>query len=148
MSSLMDSLPPELVRSLLSEQIQPGAVFFLYDQAVQKNKYILILGIDTNKIWVSSLYISTEINKNVIRTLEQRDLQFKIKASDYDFLYHDSWINASSFLRREINNLVDIFISKKCAYQGQINSRDFDYLRSIMAESKLFSKAEKKELCN
>jgi hypothetical protein len=96
MSSLGDFIPSENIKNIISMQIQPGAVFLLYDKNAGKHKFIVILGVDAARVCVGTLYINSEVNTNVIRTLEQRHLQFRIKARDYDFLDHDSWINASN----------------------------------------------------
>jgi len=126
-------------------QIQPGAVFLIYDEIAEKEKFIVILGVKEDKICVGTLFINSDINANVIRTLEQKHLQFRIKAKDYNFLHHDSWINASKIIRRDYKDLIKIFEVKKGEYKGELNSKDFDYLRSLMANSPMISKAEKIE---
>ena len=145
MSSLGDLLRDESLSGLISSQIQPGAVFFIFDQNTQKDKFIVILGIDTHKIIVGSLYINSEINPNVIRTKEQKSRQFKLKCSDYPFLKYDSYIDTSYIQKRRYANLIDILVAKKGVWQGEIKERDFDYLRSIMSVSRIISTADKRD---
>ncbi len=145
MSSLMDSLPEEKLKEIISSQIQPGAVFFISDQIAQKNKFIVILGIGPNKIMVGTLFVNSEINYNVIRTLDQQQLQFKIKSSDYEFLDHDSYINASLIHKRDFDALLNIIIVKKGRWMGRIIEKDFDNIRSIMAVSPEITTIEKRE---
>ena len=45
MSNLYNNLPPESLKEIYKTQIQPGAVFFLYDEIARKEKFIVILGI-------------------------------------------------------------------------------------------------------
>lgn len=145
MNSLRDSLSSKGLRDLIFSQIQPGAVFFIPDHIANKNKFIVILGISADRIYVGTLFINSEVNENVIRTLGQRNLQYTLKASKYDFLDHDSYINASIIHKRDINDLIEIIIAINGEMRGNIETTEFDYIRSMMAESKLISKAEKKE---
>ena len=144
MSNLTDNLPPESLREIYETQIQPGAVFFLYDEFAQKEKYIVVLGIDTDAFFIGTRFINSEVNQNVIKSLEAKGLQFKIKASDYDFLHHDSYINASKIDRRKHSVFLDILIARNGTYIDQIKLRDFDYLRSLMSNSRLISTVDKR----
>jgi len=145
MSTLVESLSLEELTSLYSSQIQPGAVFFIRDHVAQKEKFIVILGIDACRVSVGTLFINSEVNSNVIRSPEQRKLQYTLTASKYNFLNYDSKINASVIIKRDLDLMIKILIARNGILQGMIEISDFDYIRSIMAESKLFSKAEKQE---
>ena len=145
MSSLRDSLSAGGLRNLIASQIQPGAVFVILDPIAKKEKFIVILGVDAGKIWVGTLFINSEKNVNFIKTLEQHGLQFIIKASNYEFLDYDSFINASNIIRRQFEKLVDIIIARDGRYLTQIIPKDFDYIRARMADSKVVSTADKKD---
>ena len=145
MSNLYNNLPPESLKEIYKTQIQPGAVFFLYDEIARKEKFIVILGIDADELIIGTLYINSEINQKVIRSLEEKGLQYKIRASDYEFLHHDSYINASKVTIRDYNYFLQLLTIKNGAYKAAINEKDFDYIRSIMAESKVIPKSEKKK---
>ncbi len=145
MSNFIDSLSPEDLKRFYLSQIQPGAVFFIRDPIAQKEKFIVILGIDAIKVSVGTLFINSEVNSSVIRSPEQSKLQFTLKASKYDFLSYDSKINAAMIIKSDLDLLIKILIAKDGILKGTIEISDFDYIRSIMAESRLFSKAEKRE---
>ena len=145
MSSIGDSLQDKTRKELISSQIQPGAVFFLFDEFAKKEKYVVILGVDNECIMVGTLYINSEINTNVIRTAAQRELQFKLKCSEYSFLSYDSFVNTSYILKRKFEVLVDSICENNGGYIGQITERDFGNLRSIMSLSREISRADKKD---
>lgn len=145
MSSLGDLLRDDTRKALISSQIQPGAVFLIYDQKAQKDKFIVILGVDSSNLIVGSLYINSEINPNVIRTEEQKSLQFKIKSSDYPFLKHNSYIDTAAIQKREQGGLVEVLFKKNGRLRGQIDRNDFDNLRSIMSLSRIISTADKRD---
>lgn len=145
MSSIGDSLQDKTRKELISSQIQPGAVFFLFDEFAKKEKYVVVLGVDKECIMVGTLYINSEINTNVIRTTAQRELQFKLKCSEYSFLSYDSFVNTSYILKRKFEVLVDSICENNGVYIGQITERDFGNLRSIMSLSREISRADKKD---
>jgi len=146
MSSLRDSLSAGGLRNLIASQIQPGAVFVILDPIAKKEKFIVILGIDAGKIWVGTLFINSEKNVNFIKSLEQHGLQFIIKASNYEFLDYDSFINASNIIRREFEKLVDIIIARDGRYLTHIIPNDFDYIRQKWQIRKSFQPPTKKTL--
>lgn len=145
MSGLGDFLRDDTRKELISNQIQPGAVFFLFEEFAQKEKFIVILGINPDNIIVGTLYINSEINPNAIRTAAQRELQFKLRCSEYSFLSYDSFVNTSFILKKRFGDLIHTICEKIGRYVGQITERDFGNLRSIMSISREISPADKRD---
>ncbi len=144
MSSLRDLIPDDSQRELVASQIEPGAVFFVPDPRAEKSKFIIVLGVDSEKVIVGTLYINTEINEHCIRSFEEKKLQHKIKASDHPFLDYDSYVNASLITKRRQGDLLQILIDNSCECKGYILEKEFDYIRSLMAVSRIISEADKK----
>lgn len=140
-----DFLRDDTRKELISNQIQPGAVFFLFEEFAQKEKFIVILGINPDNIIVGTLYINSEINPNAIRTAAQRELQFKLRCSEYSFLSYDSFVNTSFILKKRFGDLIHTICEKIGRYVGQITERDFGNLRSIMSISREISPADKRD---
>lgn len=143
MSSIGDFLRDDTRKQIISDQIQPGAVFFLFEENAKKEKFVVVLGVDSDCIIVGTLYINSEINPNVIRTPAQRELQFKLKCAEYTFLNHDSVVNASFILKKKFSELVNSICERDGRHVGQISERDFGNLRSIMSISREISRADK-----
>jgi hypothetical protein len=84
------------ISNLLRNRTQiavPGAVYLGPFPDVDHDKFYVIAGISGNRILACSVLINSRINPFIQRRPRLLDLQVMIKASSYEFLSHDSFIN-------------------------------------------------------
>jgi len=92
----------ELAEGLKLASINIGSVFlmtFFPDDGItpkntgdiSRDKIFVIIGKSDDGLLVASLLINSEVNQHLSKIIG--DYQHEIKASEYDFLEHDSFIN-------------------------------------------------------
>ena len=68
--------------------------------------------------------INTEINPNVLRTKELRDLQLPLKSHGRSYLDHDSYLDCSRIFERDIQSIRNTIITDIDTYLDQMSNID------------------------
>ncbi len=97
MGSLATSFPEDLRRGHITRHLTPGWVLYLYCEFTNphKEKYVLLASYDTPPLL---FVINSEINSYKRSKPDLLNCQVQLKASDYDFLLHDSYVDCSKVI--------------------------------------------------
>ena len=135
----------ELPNILVESVIQRGTILYsdIFEN-IDHPKFFVVIGITDDSV-AGFFYINSKINENIIRKVEQYELQYKITPSDYKFLEHDSYICATeiSVLSRTV--LSDSIQNKHTAIKGELKLSHLNELLQKLRESRLFSPIEKRK---
>ena len=84
-------------RQYLQEQLTPGRVLYLYCTlaTTQKNKYLVLVALEPSPLF---LVINSGIPRFIQADPRLCACQVRLRASDYDFLDHDSYANCAEVL--------------------------------------------------
>ena len=111
--------------SLREHSIVPGAVFLGPWADIDHEKFLIVAGIDKDKILVCSVMINSRINQYILKRPRMLACQLEIKASDYDFLSHDSYINCAQPIKARFEH----FKNNELKYCGILNDSDLCRVR-------------------
>ena len=89
-----------------------------------KIKRLVVLGINRRLGKVAISVINTEINPNVLRTKELRDLQLPLKSHGRPYLDHDSYLDCSRIFERDIESIRNTIITDIDTYLDQMSNID------------------------
>lgn len=101
---------------------------FVNDTKPPKNKFVVILGIDGDKVELLTVFINKSINTNIYKTQYQQGLCYKIYQSDYSFLAFDSFIDLNHTVTRPKNDLDWVLNNRATAKKATLTP---DHLKEI-----------------
>lgn len=73
-----------------------GSVFLGPWGDIDHEKFIVIADVERGKVLVCTVLINSKINQYILKRPQLLACQVEIKADDYDFLSHNSYINCAS----------------------------------------------------
>ena len=79
------------LENLRGLSIAPGAVFIGPWADIDHEKFLVVAGVDQDKILVCSVMINSKINQYIPKRPRMLACQFNLKAENYGFLSHDSY---------------------------------------------------------
>lgn len=118
--------------------IQPGAVFLGKWDGVDHEKFIVIAGVSEDRIVVCTVLINSNINPYIMRRQKMFDCQHYIKASNYGFLSHDSFVNCA----QPVKGRVESFLEDGYKYCGILNDEDTLCVKDYIVNSGVLSKED------
>lgn len=133
--------------ALKADTIKSGDVFLipleqsngvlLANNQKTRNKYLVVLGIDSEEVVYGGVVINSKINKNVPIAIQ--DSHYPIKKCHHDFLEYDSFIDCSKIMPVGKSNLL------RHDLVGKIRSIDMDLVFETVRDSKIIKNRTKKE---
>lgn len=135
----------ELPATLIDSTIRRGQIFHssIFDD-IDHGKFFVVIGVTDNEV-AGFFYINSNINPNVNRKQEQTLMQYKILAQDYNFLKHDSYINATNIITRSKKELNESVTAGRTSLIDSLKNEHLTQLLEKVRNSKLFSPIEKKK---
>lgn len=135
-SPLGDKFPLQYRKQFCDRHLKKGAVLrFIIDfTEPPKIKRLVVLGVNERLGRVAVCVINTEINPNVLRTKELRDLQLTLESHGRFYLDHDSYLDCSKIFERDLQFIRNKIIADMGVYLDQMSDVD---IRS--AEAKISS---------
>ena len=118
--------------------VVPGAVFLGSWANIDHEKFLVVAGMDRNKILVCSVMINSRINQYILKRPKMLACQIELKAIDYQFLSHDSYANCA----QPIKVGFDHFTNKELKYCGLLNNADLLQIQQKIKESGLLTPDE------
>lgn len=130
MASLGDFLPQNLKDELAKNNILPGAILkaFVKDIFPPKEKYFIIVAFSIDKIAIATVYINSQINPNKFPTEELRKFHLELKASDNNFLGHDSFADCTQLHEKNYEELFRLLQTQPAVHIGVLQT---DHKRSL-----------------
>lgn len=145
MNSLADSFPESFKKSFLNRNFTLGSVIKIYDHWVEKYKIHIIVGFDNKKIFTATVRINSKKNINVFRTSYLKNLCHSLKKDKYEFLRWDSFVDCSKLIEWNTSELIDILIENPKSFKGNIQEKELDTIRSILATARTIEPKKRKK---
>lgn len=111
--------------------IEPGAVFIGPWTGVDHEKFLIVGGVANDRILVCTVMINSQINQYIMKRPNLLACQVKLKASDYDFLDHDSYANCAQPIKAKL----ELFMVDDLKYCGFLNESDLQQVQQQIMES-------------
>ena len=83
------------IEELRNLSVVAGAVFIGHWDNIDHPKFVVIAGVSAEKILVCTVFINSRINQYILKRPKMLACQIEVKASDYDFLDYDSYVNCA-----------------------------------------------------
>lgn len=128
------------VEDLKLSTISPGDVFLGEMQGVDHLKFFVVAGISYNRILACSVIINSEINQFIRKRQRLLERQILIKADDYNFLSHDSYINCAQPFKSEMG----MFAKSSFKYKGKLKASHLDDVIQFLISSGQLTEEELK----
>lgn len=144
--SLSASFPEDFRNEFAKRNLKIGAVIrlFVTDTNPPKQKLLILIGQSFDKLYFATVFINSEINPNVFRTQELKDLNFLLKASEKNYLKHDSFADCSGIAKRPIDWLQQTLTDYPAAVIGQLSAADLREIHTRIKAARTISVAIKK----
>ena len=95
------------LESLRELSVVPGAVFLGPWADIDHEKFLIVAGVDNDKILVCSVMINSHINQYILKRPKMLACQLELKESDYDFLTHDSYVNCAQPIKANFEHFTN-----------------------------------------
>jgi hypothetical protein len=148
MGTVFDFLPDHKKQAYIDERLRPGQVVYLSCEFTNppKPKYLVVACLDTGPLL---LVINSEIHPYIAGKPELKKCQVKLRASDYSFLDHDSFVNCAEV----IDSLSEAEIRKQIVadvgrMKGQLNQTTKEAIITAVKGAKSVSRYHKKLISN
>lgn len=111
--------------------ISAGSVFLGPCEDIDHEKFIVIAGVEGEKVLVCTVLINSVINQYILKRPKMLACQVEVKATDYDFLSHDSYINCAQPIKAKFEH----FKSDNFKYCGLLTDSDFEQVKQCIINS-------------
>ena len=145
--TLGDLFPSDLKADYIDRSISPGSVFRLISPHTNppKIKIFVILAVTEDTFCVGILYINTDINVNLFPTPSLRALHNPLKAKDWEFLDHDSYLDCSQIYELSFDQLKEKFKTDSDCYLGELEGDDFEQSVELVKSARTISLRDKRK---
>ncbi len=135
----------DLPESLLASSIRRGTIIHaeIFEQ-IGHGKFFVVMAVTEDSI-VGFFFINSNINPILEDKPEQMNMQFLLKMTDYAFLKYDSYLCASSLIKRKREDLTQALSIGKAEIVGELKECDMNLVLHGAQQSRLFSKNEKEQ---
>lgn len=132
-------LPSQLVNNF----IKRGSILHSTDfKDIDHGKFFVIIGVTDNCI-AGFFFINSRIHPSIIGKSEQFAMQYPLKASNYEFLKYDSFLSASTIIKKSKAEISKSIEFNMTTFKGSLIQEDLDNVLEMLRASKLYSKKEK-----
>ncbi len=147
MSPLGDSFPEGFKKRFAQTNLKVGSVIkaFVTDTNPPKTKRFIVIGISADKLAVGTLYVNSEINPNLFKTEELRNLHLKLQAHGRDYLSHDSFADCSKVYEKDFDDLLSVLEDDASNLLGELNTEDLKSVKQKVKEARTIAVRIKKK---
>ena len=122
------------IEALRSLSVSAGSVFLGPWKNIDHEKFVVVAGVGEERMLVCTVFINSGINQYILKRPKMLACQLEIKASDYDFLSHDSYINCAQPSKAAFHH----FTGDDFKYCGLLSDKDlFAVQQQIIASGTL-----------
>ena len=126
------------LEALRDMAISPGSVFLGPWNDIDHEKFIVVAGVAKDKVLVCSVLINSLINQYIQRRPRMLACQVEVKAEDYDFLSHNSYINCAQPIKAKYEH----FKNEELKYCGMLSPTLLLMVQQRIIESGLLTEEE------
>ena len=111
--------------------IKPGDVFLGEMEGVDHEKFFIIAGVSGDRVLCCSVLINSKINAFILRRPHLLERQLLLRADEYDFLSHDSYVNCA----QPFKSRLDYFSDAEYKYKGHLYDTHIKQVRNFLITS-------------
>ncbi len=127
--------------------LKKGSVLraFVQDTNPPKIKIFIVVGFDETYTFLATVFVNTEINLNINFSAELQSLHVLLEAEGRDFLTHDSYVDCSDILPKEVQEIQHAMKNKPEIVIGEISEEDLKIIiDTILRSPKIRGKHKKR----
>lgn len=146
--SLGDFFPKKLKQEFAQRNIDIGSALYnkLKNIKAGKIKYSIVIAFNDTKTYVAYVLVNTIINSNVHNSKSKTaHLQIPISATDFSFLDHDSFIDASDLKEEKFQTIANYIQKNPEAVVGNVSKEIIRKIHFNISGSKKVSKVIKEK---
>ena len=104
MQPLGDFLPQEIKEQLAKSNFKIGTVLKYHVDFTNppKEKRLIVVGVDSEKVLFAAVLINTEVNPNIFRSPQMKDLHLYLDSNGREYLSHPSHVDCSNIFEQDI----------------------------------------------
>lgn len=131
------------IHDLLASQkpILPGMVLLGPMSGVDHDKFYIIAGVSGDTICVCTVLINSRIHPFIMRNQHLLDRQVMLKADNYPFLDHDSFVNCA----QPVTGTTTAFQTIDFEYKGALLEQDLIIVRQEIINSGMLTEEERQK---
>ena len=111
--------------------VVPGSVFLGPWSGVDHEKFLVVAGVEKERILVCSVMINSQINQYIMKRPKLLAYQVEIKEEDYSFLSHDSFVNCAQPIKAKFSH----FLGEEVKYCGLLCEADLNQIKQQIIAS-------------
>lgn len=135
----------QLPSQLVNDFIKRGSILHSTDfKDIDHGKFFVIIGV-TDEYIAGFFFINSRIHPSIMGKSEQLAMQYPLKASNYRFLKYDSFLSASTIIKKSNLEIAKSIEFSMTTFKGSLNQEDLDNVLEMLRASKLYSKKEKEQ---
>lgn len=111
-------------------------------EEINHGKFFVVMGVSEDYI-AGFFFINSNIHGSLLNKQEQLAMQYPLKHSDYEFLRYDSFLCASTLIKRHRDYISNSIESGKTTFVGNLKEEHLNEVLDMARQSRLYSKADK-----
>lgn len=133
----------EIPATIIERNICRGAILHsdIFEE-IDHGKFFVVMGVTDEHI-AGFFFINSNINRSLYNKQEQFAMQYPLKCADYEFLRHDSFLCASSLIKRHKNYILQSIEFGETKFIGNLKEEHLNDVLEMARQSKLYSKVDK-----
>lgn len=126
MQNLGDLFPDELKGQFTDENFKIGAVLKKHDHNSNppKLKRSIIIGFDSQNVFLAYVFINSEINPNKFKNPRARNEHLELDTNNRDYLDKTSYVDCSQIQVEDASTIKDLISSNPSVHIGELSSSD------------------------
>lgn len=139
---MFEGLSEEVKKNMFISSLNKGDVLLKDFEEAEHQKFFIIAGKSTDKVFVCSIFINSRIHPSLTNKPKLLALQIPIKKSENNFLQYDSYANCAYPMILNTEEISAKYLSNECRVIGTISSIDLITIQSTLINSGLLSEDE------
>jgi len=146
MTPLGDGFPQEYKDSFAIRNVKERAVIraFVPNTNPPKEKRFILVAVKYDKLVFATVFINTEINANIFKDADTRQLHLPFDTADREYLDHPSFVDCSQLILRDKAWLEKILGEDNSRLIGEVSEDDFTLIKKTIKSAKTISVSNKK----
>lgn len=126
------------IENLRALSVTPGSVFLGPWADIDHEKFLIVAGVDKERILVCSVMINSQINQYIMKRPKMLACQLELKEAEYTFLSHDSYVNCAQPIKANFTH----FLNNELKYCGLLKEDDLRLVQQQIIASGVLTAEE------
>ena len=140
--SLFENLGDDIKNQIFKNSLDIGNVFLKKFDKAAHQKLFIIAGLSSEKVFICSVFINSEINRSLLNKPQLLKLQIPLLKSRNIFFKHDSFANCSYPIPLNTSQIINGILNSSCKVIGNINNDDLKIIQETIINSGLLTDVE------